>query len=44
MKHGLVKQVSDWPYSSFHRYVNHGIYPKNWAGGLESEAPIAEQE
>jgi len=27
VKHGLVKQVKDWPYSSFHRYVRSGIYP-----------------
>lgn len=32
LKHGLVKQVSDWQYSSFHRYVKMGILPMNWAG------------
>jgi putative transposase len=32
VKHGLVKQVSDWPYSTFHRYARHGIYEKDWAG------------
>lgn len=31
VKHGLVKQVSEWQYSSFHRYVALGIYPLNWA-------------
>lgn len=30
-KHGLVKQVSDWPYSSFHRFVKEGIYAQDWA-------------
>lgn len=35
LKHGLVQRVSDWPYSTFHRYVNQGIYPLNWAGGKE---------
>ncbi|OQK18625.1 transposase [Methyloprofundus sedimenti] len=30
VKHGLVKAVSEWPYSTFHRYVNQGIYPANW--------------
>lgn len=30
VKHGLVQQVADWPYSSFHRWVKHGIYPKSW--------------
>ncbi len=31
-KHGLVKRVSGWPYSSFHRFVEAGIYPLDWAG------------
>ncbi|BBL69448.1 REP-associated tyrosine transposase [Methylogaea oryzae] len=31
IKHGLVKHVADWPYSTFHRYVEQGIYPANWA-------------
>jgi putative transposase len=30
VKHGLVKQVKDWPYSSFHKYVSKGILPINW--------------
>ncbi len=32
VKHGLVKQVKDWPYSTFHRDVKRGIYPVNWGG------------
>ena len=32
VKHGWVKAVNDWPYSTFHRYVKHGIYPANWGG------------
>ena len=32
LKHGLVSNVKDWPYSSFHRYVADGIYPINWCG------------
>lgn len=31
VKHGLVKHVSDWFYSSFHRYVRLGLLPKIWA-------------
>ena len=31
LKHGLVKRVADWPYSSFHRDVARGIYPVDWA-------------
>ncbi|MFT5082419.1 MAG: putative transposase [Lentisphaeria bacterium] len=32
MKHGLVNRVHDWPYSSFHRAVQAGVYDKNWCG------------
>jgi len=32
VKHGLVKTVNEYPYSTFHRYVNQGIYPASWAG------------
>ena len=31
-KHGLVQRVSDWPYSSFHRFVQAGMYPQDWVG------------
>jgi putative transposase len=30
VKHGLVKKVSDWQWSSFHRYVKMGYYDKYW--------------
>ena len=36
VKHGLVKAVSDWPYSTFHRYVEKGVYLKDWAGIIEN--------
>jgi len=29
LKHGYVKRVADWPYSTFHRYVANDIYPMN---------------
>ena len=35
VKHGLVTQVMDWPYSTFHRLVKMGVYPCDWAGGKE---------
>ena len=31
LKQGLVKQVADWPYSTFHRDVARGHYPIDWA-------------
>lgn len=35
LKHGYVRRVSEWPYSSFHRYVAQGIYPENWCGDFD---------
>ena len=35
LKHGLVSRVRDWEYSTFHRLVQQGIYPHDWAGGEE---------
>ncbi|WP_295445345.1 transposase [uncultured Thiodictyon sp.] len=32
VKHGYVKRVKDWPFSSFHRYVRLGVYPEDWGG------------
>lgn len=32
VKHGHVKSVVEWPYSSFHRHVGWGVYPADWAG------------
>lgn len=32
VKHGQVTRVADWPYSSFHRYVQAGVYPQDWVG------------
>jgi putative transposase len=37
VKHGLVSQVGDWPYSSFHRMVKLGIYPDDWAGDVSND-------
>jgi putative transposase len=30
VKHGLVKSVADWPWSSFHRFVRRGYYDAGW--------------
>ncbi len=34
VKHGYVSQVRDWPFSSFHRYVERGILPADWGGEM----------
>ena len=31
VKHGHVDRVADWPYSTFHRFVRVGMYPKDWS-------------
>ncbi|GAC1382959.1 MAG: hypothetical protein NVSMB40_21100 [Aquirhabdus sp.] len=40
VKHGYVKQVQDWEYSTFHRYVKLGVYMPNWCsdGGVALNA------
>jgi len=37
VKHGLVAQVGDWPWSSFHCYVRKGMYTSDWASDLSSD-------
>lgn len=43
VRHGLVRDVGAWPYSTFHRYVRRGWYPESWGGGagraLDGEVP-----
>jgi len=38
VKHGHVKQVVEWPYSSFHKYARQGLYPKDWGGSGDDES------
>ena len=38
MKHGLVKRVADWPFSTFHRLVAEGVYPEDWAGSADADS------
>lgn len=38
VKHGLVSETKDWPYSSFLRYVIDGLYPENWAGVVDKDS------
>ncbi len=35
VRHGIVKHVKDWPYSTFHRYVGNNIYPPDWGGMID---------
>ncbi len=44
VKHGLVRRAADWPWSSFHRWVQAGVYPTNWglSDDMEHEAAHGE--
>ena len=42
VKHGLVTRVRDWPHSSFHRDVERGIFPVDWAGDIADPGEFGE--
>jgi putative transposase len=44
VKHGWVKHVADWPYSSFHRYVRQGLLPLDWASNTLSDTTWGEPD
>lgn len=41
--HGLVSDVSDWPFSSLHRGVREGIYPAAWANPNDAPGVMGER-
>jgi putative transposase len=43
VKHNYVKWAADWPYSTFHRYVERGLYPLDWAGRGEVDLKVGER-
>lgn len=36
VKHRCAPNVRDWPFSTFHRYVRHGLLPPDWGGTHET--------
>jgi putative transposase len=36
VKHGLVSRVRDWPWSSFHQWVERGHYSIDWGSGISA--------
>ena len=42
LKHRYVQRVADWPYSTFHRDVERGFYPPDWAGEPEAALEAGE--
>ena len=43
VKHGHVKSVTEWPYSSYHRFVELGNYAADWGGGAENALRFGER-
>jgi putative transposase len=43
VKHGYVSRVTDWPHSTFRRFVMHGVYPCDWAGGAPRDLQTGER-
>jgi len=41
VKHGLVNNVKDWPWSSFHRYVRDGIYSLDWGSDFVLKGEVS---
>jgi putative transposase len=42
VKHGHVTRVCDWPFSSFHRDVEAGLFPRDWAGEFHAIGEFGE--
>jgi putative transposase len=43
VKHGYVRRVADWPYSSFHRWVEKGVYSIEWGAGQVDDLNVGER-
>ncbi len=42
VKHGLVKNIIDWPHSSYHRDVKAGLYPGELCGEIDLDFNFGE--
>ena len=42
VKHGLVRRAIDWPYSSFHRDLQRGIYTDDWGTKIDLPGDFGE--
>ena len=42
VKHGLVKHVKDWPFSSFHGYVDRSVYSLDWGYAIDDSIDYGE--
>ncbi len=37
VKHGYVQQAIDWPYSSFHLWIEREVYSRDWATRIDMD-------
>jgi putative transposase len=44
VKHGWVQSVQEWPYSSFHRLVQKGVYPPDWGASNLALIDVGEMD
>ena len=44
VKHGYVECPADWPWSSLHKWIERGVYPKNWACGQSAPPRLSDVE
>jgi putative transposase len=44
VKHGYVACVRDWPHSTFHRWVEQGIYLPDWGCNINNEIKFDEMD
>jgi putative transposase len=42
VKHGYVTFARDWPFSTFRRLVQAGLYPSDWGAGDMEDIPAGE--
>jgi putative transposase len=42
VKHGYVRQLSDWAYSTFEACARRGLYPPGWQGSEGDEVMAGE--
>ncbi len=44
VKHGWVHSLKDWPYSSFDRLAEAGVYSFDWAGDIPESLAVGEMD
>ncbi|MGR6871286.1 REP-associated tyrosine transposase [Pseudomonas sp. HK3] len=42
VKHGFVITPNEWPYSTYHKYLNNGFYANDWGKNLDITGQFGE--